>query len=465
CMKQTQAQYTKLLDFADTTNGSQPFGSLMQASDGMLYGITYGGGANAMGVLFQYNPATNIYTKKLDFSGVTNGSNPRGSLMQASDGMLYGMTTYGGASTNCSGGCGVLFQYNPTTNTYTKKLDFAGTTNGSNPAGSLMQASDGMLYGMTHAGGASNLGVLFQYNPTANTYTKKLDFAGTTNGSKTQGSLMQASDGMLYAMTYSGGVSDYGVIFQYNPTTNTYTKKLDFAGVTNGSYPLGSLMQASDGMLYGMTYEGGVYNWGVLFQYNPTTNTCTKELDLAGGINGNPAGDLMQASDGMMYGMAYIGGASGYGVLFQYNPTTSTYTKELDFSGTTNGSFPTGSLMQASDGMLYGMTEQGGASTNCSGSGCGTLFKYGIGAAGIQQVTGINEQVNIYPNPSNGSFIIEANNTKQAMQVYDVNGKLVLSQLINGKATIDATPLNEGVYTISLISNEGVVNKKLVIIR
>ena len=51
------------------------------------------------------------------------------------------------------------------------------------------------------------------------------------------------------------------------------------------------------------------------------------------------------------------------------------------------------------------------------------------------------------------------------MQVYDVNGKLVLNQTITGKTHIDAGTLNEGVYNISLISDEGVVNKRLVIVK
>ena len=84
-------------------------------------------------------------------------------------------------------------------------------------------------------------------------------------------------------------------------------------------------------------------------------------------------------------------------------------------------------------------------------------------------VTGIkminDKQISIYPNPNNGSFVVETNNTKQFMQVYDVTGKVVLSKTITEKTTIDANSLSEGVYNISLTSNKGVVNKRLVIVR
>jgi type IX secretion system substrate protein/NHL repeat-containing protein len=92
--------------------------------------------------------------------------------------------------------------------------------------------------------------------------------------------------------------------------------------------------------------------------------------------------------------------------------------------------------------------------------------------AGIEQYVNNNEQVNIYPNPNNGSFVIEPSPSLTLpqgkgtlMQVYDVNGRLILSQTINGRTSIDASSLNEGVYNISLQSNEGVVNKRLVIVK
>ena len=87
-------------------------------------------------------------------------------------------------------------------------------------------------------------------------------------------------------------------------------------------------------------------------------------------------------------------------------------------------------------------------------------------STGIKQLTNSND-VNIYPNPNNGSFVIEPKNTLYNVPctLYDVNGKAVLSQSINGKTNIDASSLNEGIYNISLISNEGVINKRIVIVK
>ena len=98
---------------------------------------------------------------------------------------------------------------------------------------------------------------------------------------------------------------------------------------------------------------------------------------------------------------------------------------------------------------------------NSNNTPCGSTF-----TTGLKQHTANNEQVNIYPNPSTGNFVLETNNeTKQTLQVYDINGKVVLTQTIFGKATIDASNLSQGVYNLSIISNEGVVNKRVVIVR
>jgi hypothetical protein len=85
---------------------------------------------------------------------------------------------------------------------------------------------------------------------------------------------------------------------------------------------------------------------------------------------------------------------------------------------------------------------------------------------GINQLSLNNNQAIIYPNPTNNSFIIETTNIeKQTIQVFDVNGKMVLTQFINGKTSLDVTNLSKGVYNLSIINSTGVVNKRLVIVR
>ena len=118
-----------------------------------------------------------------------------------------------------------------------------------------MQASDGKLYGMTHGEEAAMLVLFFPLILPSSTYTKLKDF-DNTNGANPYGSLMQASDGKLYGMTSGGGSSGYGVIFSFDPSSSTYTKLKDFDD-RMVAYPYGSLMQASDGKLYGMTISGG----------------------------------------------------------------------------------------------------------------------------------------------------------------------------------------------------------------
>jgi len=310
---------------------------LTQASDGKLYGLTNGGGTDGKGVIFSFDPSSSTYTKLEDFNN-TNGAYPYGKLVQASDGKLYGMTYLGGSSNY-----GVIFSFDPSSHTYKKLKDF-DSTNGAYPFGSLMQASDGKLYGMTAAGGSSHSGVIFSFDPSSYTYTKLKDF-DYADGYSPFGSLMQASDGKLYGMTPYGGSNSYGVIFSFDPSSYTYTHLQDLNGYSGGQ-PEGDLIQGNDGKLYGMTQYGGTNferngsnGYGVIFSFDPSTSTYTS-LKAFDGTNGaNPRGSLMQASDGKLYGSTYVGGSSNVGVIFSFDPSSSTYTKLLDYNGA-NGADP-----------------------------------------------------------------------------------------------------------------------------
>lgn len=90
-----------------------------------------------------------------------------------------------------------------------------------------------------------------------------------------------------------------------------------------------------------------------------------------------------------------------------------------------------------------------------------------VAITGINQITDLTNQISIYPNPSTGNFVIESPNTLYNVRctLYDVNGRVVLTQIINERTNIDAGNLPDGIYNVSLTSKEGIVNKRLVIVK
>ena len=298
--------------------------------------MTQYGGIYDGGVLFEWDPASNTYIKKLDFNGVKNGRWPFGSLMQANNGKLYGMTRGGGLYDD-----GVIFEWDIAANTFTKKMDFNGE-NGSGPRGSFIQANNGKVYGMTTDGGVNDRGVLFEWDLTTNTYVKKLDFNPETGGNP-DGSLMQSSDGKLYGATVGGANGiDCGIIFEWDPYNNIFTKKHEFNylqdGVNNGCGPLSSLIESDNGNLYGVTSLGGIHASGVLFKLDPVTDTYIKIFIFNYLENGGGPNFLMQATNGKIYfttghGLANESGeVLEGGAIFELDPATDICVKKSGFS-------------------------------------------------------------------------------------------------------------------------------------
>ncbi|HXJ93223.1 MAG TPA: choice-of-anchor tandem repeat GloVer-containing protein [Terriglobia bacterium] len=88
-------------------DGRNPYGGLVQATDGNFYGTTYTGGANGWGAVFKITPAGKLTT--VHSFDLSDGSYPTAGPIQATNGTLYGTTYQGGSSGNCEGGCGTVF--------------------------------------------------------------------------------------------------------------------------------------------------------------------------------------------------------------------------------------------------------------------------------------------------------------------------------------------------------------------
>ncbi|WP_343632683.1 choice-of-anchor tandem repeat GloVer-containing protein [Fluviicola sp.] len=311
---------------------------------GILYGMTSLGGDNDHGVIWEYNISTEAYRIKHSFDSV-NGKNPNGSLVLASNGKLYGMTKNGGVYDK-----GVIFEYDLATQNVQKLFDF-GSANGEEPKGSLIQATDGKLYGMTSSGGANAKGVIFNYDLSTGIFTKLMDFDGTNNGATPQADLFQASNGLMYAFTMYGGASNYGVMFSFDPVSSTYSKILDL--VYASRTPIGSFIQSStDGKLYGLTKNR-------LIKYTLATSaieTITSSFTLDGTPVQNAYGEIMFYSRTATTGNMYVNGA-----IAKYSTNIQAVAYFASGIGQTNdgcGTMPCNGLLLASNNRLYGITGQ-----------------------------------------------------------------------------------------------------------
>src|SRR5205085_245456 len=136
---------------------------------------------------------------------------------------------------------------------------------GSRPIGSLVQASDGNFYGLTYEGGAWNAGTIFRVTPTGEFLTVH-DFT-SDDGELPMGALVQGSDQQLYGVTQTGGAHDLGTIFRLD-LRGTFALLHSFGG-DEGAYPQAGLVAANDGNFYGVTVQGGHEGAGTAFRMTP----------------------------------------------------------------------------------------------------------------------------------------------------------------------------------------------------
>lgn len=146
--------FTTLFTF-DYTDGAYPLAELVQAADEYLYGATTQTSAGNSGTIFRITPL-GILTNLSNLSNGIDGAEAN-TLIQSTDGNLYGTARNGGANTNsmeCPNGCGTVFRMTPggkvtTLYNFCETLSNGVCADGSSPDAALAEATDGNLYGTT----------------------------------------------------------------------------------------------------------------------------------------------------------------------------------------------------------------------------------------------------------------------------------------------------------------------------
>ena len=265
--------------------GGPSYSAPMQASDGTIYGTTVDNGpgtcswlqsvctpTTGSGTIFKVNSNGTGFTYIHTFTGA-NGSKPYGGLMQATDGTLWGTTSAGGTSN-----LGTIYKI--VNGTFSTVYSFRGGSDGANPAQSAMiQASDGNLFGTTQFGGSSiNQGTVFRLSPTTGTvtilhaFTGKQQFTGddepTTaqDGLQPVGTPIEGPDGRMYGVAGGGGALGGGIAYSLKKDGSDYQQLYAFSGGPESGGLTTTLIMTPDGNFYGTGQYGGGFNWGAIFQ-------------------------------------------------------------------------------------------------------------------------------------------------------------------------------------------------------
>jgi uncharacterized repeat protein (TIGR03803 family) len=287
------------------------------------------------------------FTTIFNFTGGPDGGSPNAGLIQDPSGNLYGTTESGGSGHYYN--YGVVYEIDPV-GTETVLHSFGGYPDGSTPLAPVVRDKAGNLYGTTSSG------IVF-----------KIDTAGNETvldspGASYQG-LVRDKAGNLYGTTSSWNCSGYGTIFKIDKAGNFTLLHSFTGGSSDGACPYyGHLALDESGNLYGLTWGGGAYGYGVLYELSKAgTFTVLHSFNNSSSDGCYPYGSVLMDKAGNLYGTTSGCGSYYYGTIWK----VSKKGKETilhNFAGSpSDGCTPYAGVAQDTKGNLYGVTTGCGA--------------------------------------------------------------------------------------------------------
>jgi len=349
--------------------GSDPI-ALFESADGFWYGGFMHGGRRWEGAVFRMRKDGSDYTVLHHFTGSRekgDGSWLTG-LIEASDGMLYGVTQRGGNANVSELGDegGTIFKVDKEGSGYQVLYRFSGGESGFGPRGGLVEGKDRLLYGTTE-GGKYLSGTIFKLGTDGTGFKIVHEFGATPgDGAMPTGRLLLGSDGLIYGITVAGGDSGprNGTAFRFNPASGEIKILHHFPSRRkDGRMPSGGLIEGPDGTLYGTTEHGGENDAGTVFRMQKDGNDYRVLRSFSGSTDPKKSDDgyapqgLVLERHGILYGTTQAHGPNGRGTLFRMNVDGRGFAVVHAFGINETDGTHGGELCFGSDGVLYGITE------------------------------------------------------------------------------------------------------------
>jgi uncharacterized repeat protein (TIGR03803 family) len=355
-------------------NAASTLAVLEKGSETLFYGAAPKGGREKAGTIYSVRGVPGHFSAGAvwKFDG-NDGASPYGvPLLSLSGEAIYATTQSGGLYDR-----GAVVRVLLSRNGENERVihSFSGS-DGGQPYAGLIFGPDGGLFGTTLVGGSSNDGTVFELRPHGDHYrfVSLYSFSGLSSGDFPYAPLVVGFDGHFFGTTIEGGTKNNGTVYELIGTRSITEKVLhSFTGHGDGAFPYAGVIADKAGNLYGTTTNGGLTNYGAVFELK-RFGTRFKESVLhsfgAAGDGQYPYGPLTFGANGVMYGTTENGGAYGLGTVYALKPSSGTYVERVvhSFSGPPNdGELPVGGLTYL-NGVLYGTTFGGGAAND------GTIF-------------------------------------------------------------------------------------------
>lgn len=362
---------------------------LLLANDGNLYFASYSGGLGA-GAIGKLTPDGQLSTLYSLASNGSEGVTLYGSLIQGSDGALYGTSYFGGAE-----GGGTLFRVTLDGEFTVLKAFGGGRVNGVySPLFAytgVTEGPDGMLYGTTFRGGRDDAGVIYRIGLDGSNFSVLYHFSDG-DGENPEGALAVGPDGMLYGTTMMGGSSNRGVIYRIS-TEGAYEVLYSFPSLTRfnsqglatnatGANPRAGLTLGPDGAFYGTTYQGGEFGHGTFYRVTLAGEVTVMHAFRGPSFDGSsPVSPVSIDADGNFYGTTQAGGNLHRGAVWRLSADGTQYDLLHSFSGLTgDGQQPWAGVTHA-HGRIYAV------SYSDTVGDAGTIIRLDTGTNGVLPVT------------------------------------------------------------------------------
>lgn len=353
----------------------------------------------------------------------------------------------GGRNTTIPADFDDFWEFDPITNTWTQKANIPGGYRHV-PVGFSIGVKGYVGTGMGSLVGGSYLNDFWEFDPIANTWTQKANFAGGVRSDAVGFSI--GSKG--YVGTGYDGSLKYNDFWEFDPTANTWTQKTNvggpqrFRGVGFSIGNKGYIGLGND-ILFGSFYD--------LWEWDQASDTWSQKADFPTigrfwtvGFSIGPKGYV---------GTGFDGNPAIYADFWEYKPSINTWSQLADFGG--------GYRFSA---VGFSIGSFGYLGTGMDSIERNDLWEFNPTVTDMHE-TSDSRNFTIYPNPFSDRATLSIDklgaDEEITIQMYDVRGNKISTRIERNKNefVICRGELKSGVYFIRAENRSTVISEKIII--